>query len=395
MIAGDDPYSLFAELRASSPVHQLGDSAFYLVSSWDLIAEVLKRADDFSSNLTATMVVHRDGTLTEYPVAPLGSPLHVLATADEPVHRAHRAMVMPALVASRVRALSPFISATLEQLWRDGLEEGRIDWVHAVAERLPMLVVTELVGLPETDVDELVRWAFASTMLLDGVVTPEQLRDASTAVTELATYLAAAFTDARKSPCDNVLGDLARLVNSGDLDHDTAVMILIQLVAAGAESTISILGTAVWLLGRHDDIVGRLRVDRSLVGPFIEEALRLESPFRGHFRHVVHETTLDDVVLPAGSHLYLAWGAANRDPQRFDDPDTLQLDPPTRPTHMAFGKGIHLCVGAALARVESRLAIEFLLDATTTLSLGNTTPHWTRSLLSRRLHTLPLIVHTA
>lgn len=149
------------------------------------------------------------------------------------------------------------------------------------------------------------------------------------------------------------------------------------------------------LLGRHRDVATRLRADKTLVAPFVEEALRLESPFRGHYRHVVHDTTLDDIALPAGSHLYLAWGGANRDPHRFEDPDTIILDPAIRPSHMAFGKGIHLCVGAALARLETRICIEFLLDAAGEFTLSDPTPQWTRSLLSRRLHTLPLTVHPA
>lgn len=336
----DNPYPYFADLRRCAPVHRLGDSSFHLVSSWDLIVEVLGRTEDFSSNLTATMILHPDGAASEYPVAELGSQLHVLATADDPTHRDHRTMVMPALIARRVRTLTPFITATLGDLWHEGHRHGHIDWVHAVAERLPMLVVTELIGLPAHDVDDLVRWAFASTMLLDGAITPDDLDAATAAVGELSTYLAAAFTAACEQPGPNVLGDLARLTNTGTLGHDTAVMILIQLVAAGAESTISLLGTSVWLLGRHPDITQELRGDRSLTTPFVEEALRLESPFRGHFRHVVHDTTLDDVDLPAGSHLYLAWGAANRDPHRFENPDTITLDPTTRPTHLAFGKGI-------------------------------------------------------
>ncbi|PYE17495.1 cytochrome P450 [Williamsia limnetica] len=391
----DDPYPYLAHLRSHAPVHRLGDSSFFVVSSWDLIAEVLARPEDFSSNLTATMIVHPDGSTTECPVADLGSPLHVLATADDPVHRDHRTMVMPALVARRVRALTPFIEAAAGDLWREGLRDGRIDWVQAVAQRLPMLVVTELLGLPSHDVDDLVRWAFASTMLLDGVITSDDLEVATAAVGELAGYLSAAYSAALANPGPDILGDLARLGAAGTLDDDTAVMILIQLVAAGAESTISLLGTSVWLLGRHRDIATRLRADNTLIAPFVEEALRLESPFRGHYRHVVHDTTLDDIALPAGSHLYLAWGGANRDPHRFEDPDTIVLDPAKRPSHMAFGKGIHLCVGAALARLETRTCIEFLLDAAGEFTLDDPTPQWTRSLLSRRLHALPLTVHPA
>lgn len=365
------------------------------MTAWDLIAEAVARPDDFSSNLTATMVWHDDGTVGEYPIAELGSPVHVLATADDPEHKQHRALVMPSLVARRVRALERFIDTTVERLWDGGLHHKQIDWVQAVAQRLPMAVVAELLGFPAYDIDDLVRWSFAATTLLDGVVSAGQLDTASEAVGELTAYLSEAFEMALTRPGENVMGDLARIVATGAITRDTAVLIAVQLVAAGAESTVSLLGSAVLLLGNNPDVVARLRTNRDLVPTFIEEALRLESPFRGHYRHVVGNTQLGGVALPAGSHLYLMWGAANRDPATFDDAGTIDLDPTARRTHMAFGKGIHLCVGAALARLEGRLAIEYLLDRTPRgLSIDTSDPQWERSLLVRRLTTLTVTVNT-
>lgn len=385
----DDPYPELLALTRTAPVSRVGDSPFYLVTGWDAIAEAVARPEDFSSNLTATMVWKEDGKVEEYPIAELGSPIHVLATADDPGHKAHRAMVMPSLVAKRVRALEPFIDVTVERLWSEGIRDGHIDWVTAVAQRLPMAVVAELLGFPTYDIDDLVRWSFAATVLLDGVVSPAQLEAATEAVGELSAYLSTAFDGAMDNPGENVMGDLARLVVQGDLDHGTAVMIGLQLVAAGAESTVSLLGSAVYLLGRHPRLVDELRSDRELVPLFIEEALRLESPFRGHYRHVVTDTVLADVDLPAGSHLYLMWGAANRDPETFDRPEQIDLDPANRRSHMAFGKGIHLCVGAALARLEGRLAVGHLLDRTPGgFTVETADPQWERSLLVRRLRTL-------
>lgn len=390
----DNPYPYFESLRRQGAVTRLADSSFYLVGSWDLVAEAVGRPEDFSSNLTATMVWNEDGTVSEYPIAEMGSPLHVLATADEPLHRVHRTMVMPSMVAKRVRGLEPFIAQELRRLWDDGLDGSDIDWVHAIAQRLPMAVVAELVGFPTYDIDDLVRWAFSSTVLLDGVVTASQLVDATQAVGELSAYLAEAFERSLVAPGENVMGDLARLVSADRLDHDSAVMILIQLVAAGSESTVSLLGSAVWMLGLHPEIEGELRSHRDYVPLFIEEALRLESPFRGHYRHVVADTTLGDIDLPAGSHLYLLWGSANRDPAAVDDPGQVCLDSGKRRPHMAFGKGLHMCVGAPLARLEAKLAIEFLLDSTTAFDVETTDPQWERSLMVRRLRTLPVTVQS-
>ncbi|MDH3049325.1 hypothetical protein QM583_11050 [Gordonia alkanivorans] len=144
----DDPYPELSALTRAAPVSRVGDSNFYLVTGWDAIAEGVARPEDFSSNLTATMVWKEGGKVEEYPIAELGSPIHVLATVDDPSHKAHRAMVMPSLVAKRVRALEPFIDVTVERLWSEGLRDGRIDWVAAVAQRLPMAVVAELLGSP-------------------------------------------------------------------------------------------------------------------------------------------------------------------------------------------------------------------------------------------------------
>jgi cytochrome P450 len=254
-----------------------------------------------------------------------------------------------------------------------------------------MAVVAELLGFPTYDIDDLVRWSFAATILLDGVVTAAELESATDAVGELSVYLSQAFNGAMANPGENVMGDLARLVDAGTLDHGTAVMISLQLVAAGAESTVSLLGSAVYLLGRNPDVVQTIRADRELVPVFVEEALRLESPFRGHYRHVVADTTLGEVDLPAGSHLHLMWGAANRDPSHVDRPDDIDLDPSARRSHMAFGKGVHLCVGAALARLEARIAIDHLLDRTPDgFTVDTSDPDWERSLLVRRLRHLPL-----
>ncbi|MYR07794.1 cytochrome P450 [Gordonia sp. SID5947] len=388
----DEPYGYFSQLRDDEPVHRLGDSSFFLVTSWELISEVVSRHDEFSSNLTATMVWHPDGTITAFPIAELGSSLHALATADDPTHRTHRALVMPSLVARRVSRLETFIAETLNSLWTAGLHRGRIDWVGAVAQRLPMCVVAELLGFPAYDIDDLVRWSFASTVLLDGLVTTGQIEAATQAVGELSAYLSDAFAASLERPGQNVMGDLARTVHGGDLDQDTAVIILFQLVAAGAESTVSLIGSAAWLLGRHPDIQQQVRADIALLPRFIEEALRLESPFRGHYRHVVADTTLGGVTLPAGSRLYLSWAAANRDDARYDAPNAIDLGSTDRRSHMAFGKGIHLCIGAALARLESRIALEHLLDATATFDLADDEPEWERSLLVRRLRTLTLNV---
>lgn len=373
MLALDDP-AFLSRFHTGSPVQQIGDSPFFAVGSWDLIADVVRRPEDFSSNLTATMVCHDDGSVSEFPVAGLGDAMHVLATADGPRHRLHRSLVMPSLTPARIRALEPYVAEVVDTAWSEGVDDDTIDWTTAVAQRVPITVVTELLGLPHKDIDDLARWAGATNVLIDGVITPDQLTTATTAVAELTAYLDEALDSALRNeqagtPGRGVLAEIASAAARNDLDHPAAVMILLQLVAAGSDSTVSLLTDAVRILAQHPEVAARLRREPDLIPVFVEEALRLESPFRGHFRHVVADTTLGDTHLPAGSHVYLMWRVANRDPEHFDAAPTVDLDRAAarsgHGSHLAFGKGLHLCVGAGLARLQGRLAVARLLDATT------------------------------
>jgi cytochrome P450 family 144 len=283
----------------------------------------------------------------------------------------------------------PFIAETARRLWSDAVADGSLDWVGAVADRLPMIVVARLVGFPAVDVDWLVSGAYATTQMLDGTITADQLSRAVTAATELAAYLAAEFAQAQANPGDDLLGDLARQCNAGTLDPETCVLMLMQVVGAGGESTSGLLGSAAWLLARDPQLADELRRQPERVSAFIEEALRLESPFRGHYRHVLHDTGLGEVDLPADSHLLLLWGSANRDPTAFDAPDQLRLDRPGGRGHLAFGKGAHFCVGAALARLEARIALTMLAAESAWIATTEP-PTWVPSVTIRRLERLPL-----
>jgi cytochrome P450 len=395
MLALDDPYPFYAHLRETDPVHRVADSNFYLVSTWELVNEAVMRPQDFSSNLTASMVLDPDGGVSEFTMAGPGDPGHVLGTADDPVHASHRKMVLPTVVAKRIRVLEPLVTDAVDRLWSEGLgADGSIDWVSAMANRLPMTLVSRLIGLPPVDMEWLVTGAYATAQMLDGAITPDQLKKAIASATELAGYLANQFAAARKDPGENLLGDFARHCNAGDLRAETAVIMLIQLVSAGGESTAGLLGSSALMLARREDIANQLRDNIDLLPSFIEEVVRLESPFRGHYRHVLSDTTLGGVDLPGGSHLLLMWGSANRDPAAFEAPDELRLDRPSGRAHLGFGRGDHFCVGAALARLETRIALTRLLSETTAIRAAEP-PAWIPSVMVRRLHSLPLEVAVA
>src|SRR3984885_4740254 len=366
-----DPYPLYNQLRAAGAVGQIGDSDFYAVSSWDAVVDVIARVDEFSSNLTATMVYQPDGTITPFAMAPIGDPSHALAVADDPAHAVHRKLLLPHLAAKKIRALEAFVADAADRLWINGLRAGRIEWMGAVANRLPMIVVARLIGVPEADVDKLVEWGYAGTQLLEGLVSADQLSTAAASVMELGGYITDHFARAAANPQDNLLGDLAAACAAGELDDVAALSMMITLFAAGGESTASLLGSAAWILATRPDIQQQVRENPELLGAFIDETLRYEPPFRGHYRHVVADTALCGADLPAESHLLLLWGAANRDPANFEIPDDFRLHRAGGKGHIAFGKGPHFCVGAALARLEARIVLRLLLNRTSVIEVAD------------------------
>lgn len=386
-----DPYPLYDRMRAEAPVHRIGGSEFYAVCGWDAVQEAVERVEDFSSNLTATMVFHEDGTVAPLDMGPPGDSMHALATADDPVHAMHRKILLPHLSAKRVRIIEEFAAQTADRLWEQNLRDGEIEWMSGIANRLPMMVVCKLLGLPDDDVDKLIRLGYATTTLLDGIVTRAQLAEAGAAAMELFGYVLERFERTSANGEYGLIADLAARYASGELEQTPALGIMLTLFSAAGESTASLLGSAAWILTDRPAIQQQLREKPELLSAFIEETLRFEAPFRGHYRHVWHDTTLGGVAVPADSHLLLMWGAANRDPAHFEAPNEFRLDRAATKSHMSFGKGVHFCVGAALARLEAHIVLRMLLERTTWIDAAEV-GEWLPSILVRRRERLRLSV---
>lgn len=384
-----DPYPLYARLRNEGGVHRVGDSDFYLASSWPAITDVVNRPEVFSSNLTATMTFSPDKGVVPFPMDGVGGRTHILVTADDPVHAAHRKLMIGQFTAKRVQALHSSIVQVFENLWAAATDDGTIEWMDAVANRLPMTIVAELIGVPEADADQLARWGYASTQLLDGLMSGDELAASMAAIGELSAYITTRLQTAASNPGDDLMGVLAKAQAAGDLDAFTAQLILISLFSAGGESTASLLGTAVAILATDAELQRRLRAHPELLGVFVEETLRLEPPFRAHYRHVLSDTELAGITLSKDARVLLLWGAVNRDPDRYDDPDEFRMDRPNSKSHLSFGKGIHFCLGAPLARLEATTVLRMLLDRTQWFDAAEVGP-WLPSVLARRREFLRL-----
>src|SRR5215831_10183819 len=365
-----EPHAFYAALRREAPLYRLPNGAYYLISRYRDVRDAAMNPEVYSSNLVAVLLQGLEQPdLLALEGSATGS-ADALAIADPPVHARQRALSNKAFSMRRVAALEPAVRALAETLVGAILPQGgarwnSADWMREVAVPLPMTIIAGLIGLPSEDIPQLKRWSDAAVSLLSGVNTPAQLAESARQAGELAAYFSQQVDEAALAPKDDLLGELVRACRGSEaLTREEVVSILLQILTAGNESTTSLIGSALLLLLENPQVEKRIRADRTLLEPFIEEVLRLESPFHGHFRVVRRDTEVAGEPLPKGSRVMLLWGAANRDGDEFPNPDAIDLARPNGRAHLAFGFGIHHCIGAALARLETRVALETLLART-------------------------------
>ena len=391
-----DPRPLYDTLRRRAPVWRLPGQNSYLVSDPALIREVVARTTEFSSNLVSLLYRGAGGCPVAFDIAPLGDPLHVLATADPPHHTRHRKLLQPHFSASAVARLEPTVRRVADEQLAALLAARQNDVVACLSDPLPALTICYLIGLPPADVSRLIPLVAEVSLLLDGVTDLDGMGGASTAALELAQYAQTHLDDALGRPSADRSGLLAVLtdaIESQVLGSHEAVALLLQLFTAGTETTSSLIANATETLARRADLQERLRRQPEQIPEALEDILRNDGPFQFHYRWTTTDTTLGDVPIPANSRVLLLWAAANRplplEPggthQTFADADSG--------AHFGFGRGLHFCIGAPLARLEARIAIERLLAHTSRISLDPDRPPVRRpSILLRRHATLPIIL---
>jgi cytochrome P450 len=381
------PYEAFDRMRAAGSVHADTALGLYFVIDHDAIREVLDNPDVYSSHLVAVLQRGVATVRLSDSVVPEGT--DVLAIADPPAHSAHRKLVQPTFGKREVQGLREKIDQEVTGRIEALIARGGGDWMAMVASPVPVRVISGILGLPNDDADRLVRWSDMAVELLGGLADDGRLRVIYEALAEFMTYIVERIAD---TPV-GLMVTVRDAVGAGQLTRDEAVNLVLQLVAAGTESTTSLLGSAVRMLAGDSDLQTRLRNDPALIDDLIEETLRLESPFRGHFRVATRDTTLAGTPIPSGGRLMLLWGAANRDPLQFDEPGLFDLSRPAIKGHLGFGRGIHFCLGAHLARLEARQAIGALLERTDAVALApQHEDRYHPSLMIRRLEKVLLAV---
>jgi cytochrome P450 len=367
----EDPYPYFDHLRSQCPVHPLPHHGVVAVTGYDEATEVYRDTDTFSS---CNSVV---GPFAMFPVPLEGDdvgeiidthrdqlPMNEhMVTMDPPAHTRERALLMRLITPKRLKDNEAFMWRLADQQLDEFVADGRCEFISAYTQPFAMLVVADLLGVPESEYQRF-REGFGLAASPGAVGAGEGGTPGMNPLAWLDDWFAQYIEDRRRAPRKDVLTDLALATYpDGTVPDVTAVVRTATfLFAAGQETTARLLAAALKHLAEHPDLQDELRADKDRIPDFIEEALRMESPVKADFRLARRTTTVGGVSVPAGTPVMLLNGAANRDPRRFECPHAFRIDRPNSQAHVAFGRGAHSCPGGPLARAEGRVSIERILD---------------------------------
>ena len=401
----DDPRPFYDHLRKVAPVWKIPGQDTFLVSDPALIKEAVGRTDDFSSNIVSLLHDDGNGCPVPYRISNYRDPIHVFSTADPPEHTRHRRLVQPHLSPAAVVDLEPEVVRIIDEQLALVLREGRLDIVNAFSDMVPARTVCALLGLPDEDSAKVIEFTLGTGALLDGVTTLDGMGAAATSAIELAVHMHQRMDEMlERAPQDRrgMLGVFADQLEAGEVNRDEVSAMLTVFVTAGSETTASLMATCIETLACDRQLQSRLRAEPELIPNAIEHILRNSGPFQFHYRYTPADTSIGGVAIPVHSRVLLMWAAANRPASiasnESDAPGVGEvLDLEARPLpHFAFGRGLHFCIGAPVARMETRLALERLLGATASIELDPQSPPTRRpSIFIRRHATLPVVVEKA
>lgn len=372
----DCPYPAFATLREQAPVEWFDTAKAYVVTRYDLILEVLRQPNLFSSQQAtgpetdremAELMIEMVGEDPEFAIsaqrAMEGASVPVLLRADPPDHSRQRALVNRAFTAPAIRRIEPDIQQIADDLIDTFIDRGRVELLTDFAIPFPMTVIAKALGVSLDRMDDFIRW---SATLVAGVgkrgFTKPMLAGIMRAQEELGAYLLSVIDEREREPKDDVITRLVEATIDGErLTRQEMVSMIVQFLLAGNHTTATIIATAMLRLVNEPELADKLRAEPDLMADFVEEMLRLEPPVNGIYRTATADYTLGGVDIPAGSTLWLVYAAGNRDPEPFPNPDTLVCPQPSTSQHLTFGLGEHHCLGSALARAETRIGLSALL----------------------------------
>jgi len=359
------PHAYNARLREEAPVYRCPHTGIVFVSDYEHVRTVAKDHATFSNRFGQAMRSVEDADPRIVEVQKTGYPaVDTMLTQDPPVHRRYRGMVNQAFTARRVSTLEPYIESLCHELIDGFVDAGRCELVADYAERVPMTVIADQLGVPLSDYDLFKRWSDAFVAQLSRLATPDEELEAVKLIVEFQHYFAAKLEERRHDPKDDIISDIvhARLEDERPLETAEMLSILQQLLVAGNETTTSSIAEGVLLWIRHPEQHAHLRDNPDRIDNFSEEVLRLSSPTANMWRLATRDARIGDVEVPAGTMVQLRFSSANRDAGVFPEPDALDVERDNARSHLAFGHGVHMCIGASLARKELNVAFRVLLE---------------------------------
>lgn len=387
-----DPHPMYSHLRAHQPVYRLvlqDGRGLWVITRYDDVERALRDPRLVKDARNAFAPDQRPSFPNEAKLA-----LEHMLSTDPPDHTRLRALVHKAFTPRLVERLRPRVQQIADDLIDAVQQGGAMDLIRDYAFPLPITVITELLGVPSRDQNRFREWSNA-------VVGHELLRERElfptprrAALASFATYFRALFADKRANPQDDLVTALLLAEEEGDvLSEDELVAMVFLLLIAGHETTVNLIGNGMLALLRHPDQLRLLRDDPTLISPAVEELLRYDGPVEtSTLRYAAMDIEIDGVTIPKGEIVLVVLASANRDADHFADADRLDITR-TDNRHLAFGRGVHFCLGAALARLEGQIAIATLIRRLPELRLAVPIDQleWRPGILLRGLRALPIV----
>ena len=379
-----DPYPGYAALRERDPVHRSRLMNAWLFTRHSDVDTILRDHQRFSND-------PRKGRLTRRQRANLpADDEFTMLFLDPPDHKRLRALVNKAFTPKAVNALEPHIRSLLADLLDDIDDPAGFDLMEAVAQPLPVIVIAEMLGVPPEDRAQFKVWSDQRARVLEPMISARERALAEAANRSLDAYFRPIIKERRAAPKDDIVSALAQAEEEGDrLSERETLNMLRLLLIAGNETTTNLIGNGMLALLRHPDQLQRLREDPSLIPSAVDELLRFDSPVQTDFRRALTDCEVNGFAMRRRENIVVLLGAANRDPDVFDDPDRLDVGRGDR-SHLSFGRGIHHCIGAPLARLEGRIVLEMLLERFSQIGLLDERPRFRNSIVLRGLESLPV-----
>ena len=378
-----DPYPTYAKLRGRDPVHRSRLMDAWVFSRFADVDAILRDHRHFSSDPRKRVASGRRASL---PNVEEPSMLFL----DPPDHTRLRALVNKAFTPRAVAALEPHIRELMTTLLDAVDDPAAFDLMEAVAKPLPVIVIAEMLGIPPEDRAQFAVWSDQRARILEPTLSPDERETADAAMRSLDEYLMPIISARRVDPKDDIISALAQAEEEGDKLTEREVLIMLRLLlVAGNETTTNLIGNGVLALLRHPDQLAAMREDPALIPSAVEELLRFDSPVQVDVRSVLDDCEVNGFRVRRGDNVVTLLGAANRDPDRFEAPDRLDVRRGDQ-NHLSFGRGIHHCLGAPLARLEGRVVLQALIERFSSLRLLEDRPAFRSSVALRGLLALPV-----